>query len=386
MALFALSQPRLIYAMTWLAWEIGPYRELPIVYAAADWPFSWIFFEDAHSALFCFGVLLPLFTLFPAVLLLALFGLLVAAHAWLGWPAYWRVVRPHIELGQVWLHAVRRTWWIWPLGFFIWMAIELLSSAFRHAFTPVVQNSIPFLVSHCSLFAALAALRMSSVLRDAVTATLRPDELLCLRCGYSLRGIGSARCPECGCEREPAGMPTYRLFFRGPGWGKKARVATAIAAVMMLMAPLWIPAMLLWTPHPWRPFVPAWLGPNWYSFGLREPVTTFPIRGNSVCAIRRGSGVVVVAVLRDGKFRLRYEVSHWQDEGGYLNSAPDYSQRGLITGITPVAVSLSQDGLAGLIFYWAGPEFTFLSAQWPDVRISVLPADALQARRVPVEP
>lgn len=43
---------------------------------------------------------------------------------------------------------------------------------------------------------------MTSAQRPAQNATPYPDDLYCPECGYSLRGLTSARCPECGLSLE----------------------------------------------------------------------------------------------------------------------------------------------------------------------------------------
>jgi hypothetical protein len=38
-----------------------------------------------------------------------------------------------------------------------------------------------------------------------------PDEAMCLGCGYALRGLSSARCPECGRGFDPADLETMNV-------------------------------------------------------------------------------------------------------------------------------------------------------------------------------
>lgn len=38
-----------------------------------------------------------------------------------------------------------------------------------------------------------------------------PESAVCLKCGYALRGLHEAMCPECGRAFDPADASTYRL-------------------------------------------------------------------------------------------------------------------------------------------------------------------------------
>lgn len=69
-----------------------------------------------------------------------------------------------------------------------------------------------------------------------------PDEARCLECGYSLRGLTSAVCPECGLRFDPADPLTFRLkgvgtlmrfYGRPPSWWECAAPATLALLTMM---------------------------------------------------------------------------------------------------------------------------------------------------------
>ena len=45
-----------------------------------------------------------------------------------------------------------------------------------------------------------------------------PESACCWGCGYSLRGLGENRCPECGRGFEPGDAWSYRTPGSGPGW------------------------------------------------------------------------------------------------------------------------------------------------------------------------
>lgn len=49
------------------------------------------------------------------------------------------------------------------------------------------------------------------------------EYLVCMRCGYLLRGVGDARCPECGTAFDPRHLKEYWLELlnsAGHGWWK----------------------------------------------------------------------------------------------------------------------------------------------------------------------
>ena len=68
--------------------------------------------------------------------------------------------------------------------------------------------------------------------RPAVAA--QPAPTTCLRCGYSLHGLHSARCPECGTpfERQPVDTPP------GPGDGPTDGLKTMAVLVLVTLMPL----------------------------------------------------------------------------------------------------------------------------------------------------
>jgi hypothetical protein len=78
--------------------------------------------------------------------------------------------------------------------------------------------------------------------------TAVPDEALCLGCNYPLRGLVSARCPECGRPFDPADPITLNLGRPLGGLDKKmlrpigrwAHVTLWLLAVIGVLGPAWV--------------------------------------------------------------------------------------------------------------------------------------------------
>src|SRR5678810_907663 len=81
------------------------------------------------------------------------------------------------------------------------------------------------------------------------TAIFPPEVALCLKCNYSLRGLTSHRCPECGREFDPRDPTTMKLGGRiqrmrnalcGP-ISPLLRTVQVAAAIAILWGAAWLP-------------------------------------------------------------------------------------------------------------------------------------------------
>ncbi len=65
------------------------------------------------------------------------------------------------------------------------------------------------------------------------------DEAYCLGCGYRLRGLPTAVCPECGQAFDSADVETYRVgdVSWKRVWMKRAVVVALVAAVLFVFCP-----------------------------------------------------------------------------------------------------------------------------------------------------
>lgn len=62
-----------------------------------------------------------------------------------------------------------------------------------------------------------------------------PDGAVCLQCGYSLRGLPEAVCPECGETFDPADPTTFKEMTLSPWWYRAARPPKAGARTVMIL-------------------------------------------------------------------------------------------------------------------------------------------------------
>jgi len=70
-----------------------------------------------------------------------------------------------------------------------------------------------------------------------------PESACCWGCGYSLRGLGENRCPECGRGFEPGEPRSYRLPGRAPAW--VAWMAKAPGRVLISVYAVWAASALI---------------------------------------------------------------------------------------------------------------------------------------------
>ncbi len=86
-----------------------------------------------------------------------------------------------------------------------------------------------------------------------------PDMAVCLGCGYRLRGLSEAVCPECGREFDPADSGTFGLFGRScrSGWRRRCVLLPGCIIAYTVVC-----AVLCWaSPSQWT-----------FSFRMQGPV------------------------------------------------------------------------------------------------------------------
>jgi hypothetical protein len=110
-----------------------------------------------------------------------------------------------------------------------------------------------------------------------------PDNALCLGCRYALRGLSSARCPECGRDFAPDDietmyLPTWNGFLarrvlKRPRW--LLYLWPLVAALLIFMAAKWSDRLVFsQNPNPYPSqtpqwvTVPKWTGIEWYRVDL----------------------------------------------------------------------------------------------------------------------
>jgi hypothetical protein len=110
----------------------------------------------------------------------------------------------------------------------------------------------------------------------ALEPSAPPDGARCLGCGYALRGLAEARCPECGRRFDPDDVETVRL----PTWsGFLARRALKRPGLVLYLWPF-LAALLLYVAAQWKrglvfsPYpdadirIPNWTGIAYYRLDL----------------------------------------------------------------------------------------------------------------------
>lgn len=99
-----------------------------------------------------------------------------------------------VPLGIVclpWTYEIMRYRPIW----IIWSVVYLPAFVIGWFTFSVVGDS-------AALSSVLASCTIVSILADRVLPEYRPPPTACPKCGYDLRGLDHARCPECGAESQ----------------------------------------------------------------------------------------------------------------------------------------------------------------------------------------
>ena len=112
--------------------------------------------------------------------------------------------------------------------------------------------------------------------------TAQPPQ--CQKCGYSLRGLTTPRCPECGKAFDPADSHTYTRTSPLPPWNRSEWILGCAAAILVGLA---VPASILLIARHFEPLVFLFLTP---------PITTLVITG-FFCNMRRTLGWSTLASL-----------------------------------------------------------------------------------------
>ena len=341
MHVFELSA--VIQAFSRLGWRLGPWSYLPDPYRV-DAPTI-----SSGSAMEVIGaaVLAVAITGWASVLLSAGHGAsLVAAmviHAWIGWPRYLRTVLAKIDLVAVWYSSARRTWWAWPLAYGM---CEFLNQSVRslNRIWPWLQPSPSDGVDKMG-FSMLCACYisgtvMSRLLRDEVARTVDREDMVCVRCGYPLRGLPALRCPECGCDAGLSGMPPYGLLRRWP-WRRTGASNGLVVLVVLawFLAPVAMPLGVVAVPDRWIVAAPLFVQERWpdYYYYRSDP-NALPLRLDTTCVVRRGGSVAVARFAQRRFASVDCESLYWSNEAALSAGRPPdlrTSHRALATYSTP---------------------------------------------------
>src|SRR5262249_23288926 len=127
------------------------------------------------------------------------------------------------------------------------------------------------------------AVTSSGCVRRGVIRSVSAERIRCTSCGYLLRGLCSATCPECG--RDATGPIEYRLGrWTKPQPSRIRHVALGLLVLMLLLTPVELPVVLWRLPGSWLKRLPQALQSPW--LGQPFSANVFPIALRSVCVVR----------------------------------------------------------------------------------------------------
>ena len=306
-----------------LGWRLGPFSYLPYPYgvepqAANSVGIMWVAVEIALGVVLG-GAAMSLFCgLTHGAGLLAAVGI----HARLGWPHYWRAVRTRIDLKGAWLASARRAWWAWPLAMSLTELLDGTATSLRWVwdwYSPSgSDHTVVTMLGACYIFGVVA----SRILRDEIVRAVDRDELICVACGYPLRGLPVLRCPECGRDATSSAVPEYGLLRRWPWRRTEARnVLPVLVASLWFMAPHAIPLGLAVVPNRWMELAPSWVQELRPYYGEHDP-NALPVRVDNVCVAHRAGSVVVLRFIRSRPASADCLSLSWTDENGLYSGRP----------------------------------------------------------------
>ena len=375
-ALYLISMiPSVHVAVLRLGWWLGDWHTFPFPYDFADFasqPLAggfgfllWLIIVESMVTL----------TIAAAALHSMTFAIVVLAHAWFGWPKYWKDVRSRFNLRSAWARSARRSWWVWPITQFVWLLLDQIAWGYRYACYPIIDNGPPFFIANivaaCLIFGVIA----SHVLRASVIEAVGPDELRCGGCGYLLRGLTRRRCPECGSDVDRQEARTYGLWLkRLRPLRKTQRHLLRALIVAMLFAPVWLPLGFVSMPRTWLRFVPSAICPD--RAVLARNLNAFPIRLDAVCMIQHENSVAVIRFKQERVLRADYQVGFWFDKVDMdLNRTPDTFATGQVRNgggpSLPIGPWAFTYGMAGENMIWlTRPDPTYAVAAFADDNLS----------------
>jgi hypothetical protein len=329
-----LTSPMVDEFFIHLSWQMGPHGGLPFP-EELNWDVRRAERHELTSTALTIALGL---TLVVAIGHALTFASVVWAHAWFGWPRYWRETRPRINLAAAWVMSARRAWWIVPAGVLVWFVLDDFSLGWEIAGYPIIRMWRPFGIAYVVAVVLLCGLVAARVLRSAVADAVEPDNLRCLQCGYSLRGLDEARCPECGAGFGPQRKAEFGLYrHRGNRSRMVPRVVLVAWVTAVALAPVWLPLSLLFIPRQWMPHVPVAIRPHWRVMSF-DP-NRLPIHKDAVCVIRHDDAIALVTFksisYSDGEVHALY----WADERRLLQQRPPDTTSGgrVYWGETPLA-------------------------------------------------
>ncbi len=323
--LFASEIPVVRVSFYHLGWLLSPWRSCPFPYDFTEYGSQTLFSEPFALLGSVMAVTLGL-TLFVAGWHGLTFAGVVVAHIWFGWPRYWKDVRSRVDLSAPLALSVRRSWWAFPAGQFIWLVLDQVGWGYRYASYPIIDTGLPYLVANVVAIGLVLAMFSARALQACVVKTIGPDDLRCSSCGYLLRGLESRRCPECGYDCSGDDRPgSFGLRLHRSGSRRKPRgIVPVLLIIGLSLAPVWLPLGLIRLPRTWLRHIPSAIRPSWEV--LNRNLNAYPVRLDAVCVVRHNDSIAVVRFERKAPYRARYEMSFWSDANDFAQRKPSDQQ------------------------------------------------------------
>ena len=291
-----------------LGWWLGPWSSLPYP-RSTDPPDSDL---DSLMPVVLFTGMLSLYV---GVIHGACLLVVAGSHAWFGWPSYWRTVRRRIDLNSVWAESVQRSWWVWPVGQGIWCLLRLGASCLWYVKYPAADQSLLFAAANLAGICVIYGVVANGILHAAICRAVARDDRLCVGCGYALRGLPSARCPECGRLADFDAAPEYAILRRW-AWRRTRASSGLLVAVVLLMflVPVWMPLGLATVPARWVPLLPDVVRSKRATFEYDR--NSFPVRFDATCVVRKNRALAVCRFTGTHPSAGEWLVGYWSDENG----------------------------------------------------------------------
>jgi hypothetical protein len=259
-------------------------------------------------------------------------------YAKCGWPAYWSDVRGRLCLGRLWARSAILACWAFPLSGALWSIWMKIADAQQWtAYWLVTTGGREFIANLAAVLLG-HALVIAAVLRHSVVRSVGCDDLRC-RCGYLLRGLTEPRCPECARAIPSGKKPYFGLrWFGSPVWKPLRWGAPPVVLLGLLLAPVWVGAVLAAVPKAIQRGLPRSLQATCRRLSTNP--NAFPVRWNALLLVRRDGALGAVRFSSDPQMQWQYKSAFWSSEGHASRLLPDTTTVGSLAppGIIPISI------------------------------------------------
>lgn len=307
------------------AWLLGPFKAFPFPYEDSPFWSEEITWNGIGATLVIVAIITAVCILFHGIIFL----LMVKVYRWLGWPRYLHDDPKLLDPADACDRAIKKSWWILPVSFSLLFIVGSCHVAFWTAGYPIIFNDwqipvIYLLLGFCGIF-----IQTSRAISEVVQGAVLAEQRRCSRCNYSLFGLESLRCPECGHPFDWNAEPEFSLKLRGlvsPTNRLAFKIVEALMVILVLI-PFWLIPVLTITPQSWRKDLPGWLKRDFIL--VSDGPSAVPIRIDSVCTIRRNGAFCIIRFVPNERFVAKYHFAYWAD-AEKLTAPPDTKDAGIM--------------------------------------------------------